>query len=91
MLPNFIPIEMAGMSVITAICIFFIMAGAVIVYKMIMKKFEIHDLIINRIETDLNTMKVDVAETKVVVQGIKESLSSIAETNMEVMKILAKK
>jgi len=89
--PDFLPIEMQGMSVITAICLCFLVVGEMILFKWMYDMYTKHDTAIEDIKMDLNDMKVDVAETKVMVKSIGKSLDNISNTNRQVIDILLKK
>jgi hypothetical protein len=69
LMPDFIPIEMEGMSVITALCLFFIVVGEIILFKQVFCMCSEHDKTIENVKSDLIEMKIDVAETNISVKG----------------------
>ena len=91
LLPDFIPLSNDGMSVITAICLFFLTSGFLFLLKQIIRKTNDHDKIIEGIKMDLTEMKIDIAETSVIVKGIDRSLSEISNANKQITQILLRK
>lgn len=89
--PDFIPIEMEGMSVITALCLFFIVVGEIILFKQVFCMCHEHDVTIENVKSDLTIMKIDVAETNVSVKGIERSLAEITKSNQRVFEMMVKK
>lgn len=77
MIFNIIPIEITSMSIFTAICFFGV--GVVIVY--FYKRLQYHEEKFNIIESSLNDLKIDSAETKAILQGISNQMSDFASFN----------
>lgn len=90
LMPDFIPIEMEGMSVITALCLFFIVVGEIILFKQVFLMCREHDMTIENVKSDLIEMKIDVAETNISVKGIEKTLVDITKSNRRVAEILMK-
>lgn len=84
MIPDFIPINMTGMSIFSAI--FFIIIG--VGFKWLYDRSIIQDKKIETVNKNLNNMKVDIAETKVIVQSIKESMGDLAGANQRIIQTL---
>ena len=84
MIPDFIPIEVSPMSVFSAIGILIGLYGI----KLLHKKWTDQDKRIDSVENNLNSMRIDTAETKVIVLGIQSNMSTLQNTNMEVIKTL---
>ena len=84
MIPDFIPINMTGMSIFSAI--FFIIIG--VGFKWLYDRSIIQDNKIETINKNLNNMNVDIAETKVIVQSIKESMGDLAGANQRIIQTL---
>ena len=91
LMPDFIPIEMEGMSVITALCLFFIVIGEIVLFKWVFHMCHEHDITIEKVKADLTEMKVDVAETNVSVKGIEKSLVDITKSSRHVADMLMKR
>lgn len=89
--PEFLPIINEGMSVITAICLFFLSSGMIVMFTFLFSRCKSHDEVLTDIWEDLTIMKVDIAETTVVVERIESSLSELGTANKEIIKILLKK
>ena len=77
MIPDFIPIEITSMSVFSAMCF----CGVGIMLGWIFRKTQTQDEKIYTIESNLNDIRVDIAETKAIVQGISNQMSDFASIN----------
>ena len=86
--PDFVPIEMSGMSVITAMALFTLISGGVFVYRTVSAKLSDHDKMIDNIKTDLNKINISLAEIKVIVHSMDDNMSNMANINKEAMKLL---
>ena len=87
MIPDFIPIDITPMSVFSAIGF----TAGILVCKFLHKKYTDQDKRIDSVETNLNNMRIDIAETKVIVQGIQNTMSTLQNTNMQIIKTLIEK
>lgn len=84
MIPNFIPIEISPMSAFSAIGFILGLCGI----KFLHKKWTDQDKRIDSVESNLNSMRIDIAETKVIVKGIQSTMSTLEKTNMQIIKTL---
>lgn len=84
MIPDFIPIEVSPMSAFSAIGFMIGLYGI----KLLHKKWTDQDKRIDSVENNLNSMRIDIAETKVIVQGIQSTMSTLEKTNMQIIKTL---
>jgi len=85
---DFAPLEYQGMSIITAICMAFMVAAGLYINTAIQKRLDYNKMMIEKLEQDLTSIKINVAETNAIIKGLKNSLSEIAKTNQEVLKML---
>lgn len=77
MIWDIIPIEITSMSIFSAMCF----CGVGIMLRWMYKKSQIQDDKIDTIESNLNNIRVDIAETKAIVQGISNQMSDFASIN----------
>lgn len=77
MILDIIPIEITSMSIFSAICF----GGVVIMLRFMYKKSQMQDKKIEIIESNLNNIRIDIAETKAIVQGISNQMSDFASIN----------
>lgn len=84
MIPDFIPIHVSPMSVFSAIGFMIGMYGL----KLLHDKWTAQDKRIDSVENNLNSMRIDIAETNVIVKGIQNTMSTLEITNMEIIKTL---
>lgn len=77
MIWDIIPIEVTSMSIFSAMCF----CGVGIMLRWMYKKSQIQDDKIDTIESNLNNIRVDIAETKAIVQGISNQMSDFASIN----------
>ena len=57
-------------------------------FKWLYDRSIVQDKKIETVNKNLNNMKVDIAETKVIVQSIKESMSDLAGANQQIIQTL---
>ena len=88
LLPDFVPIENAGMSVITAIVLFFLITGGIYFVKEFSKngrerdkRLNNHSDIITEIKIDIADMKGDVKETRSVMDRFESSITDMLKAN----------
>lgn len=88
LLPDFMPIENNGMSVITAIILFFLIAGALHFVTDFRKSgreqdksLHIHNESINEIKINIATMQGDVRETKTVMDRMESGITDMLKAN----------
>lgn len=103
--PEFLPIINEGMSVITAIVLFFAGIGSIVVLKWIIdrlnkhdERLECHENVFNDVRGDFadgrvqfTEMKGSIKQTQIIVDRIDKSLSDIAKTNTKVIESYLKK
>ena len=56
--------------------------------KLLHEKWSAQDKRIDSVENNLNSMRIDIAETNVIVKGIQSTMSTLEKTNMEIIKTL---
>lgn len=80
MMPSWIPIEDSGMSIITAIFIFFGGSAATVFGGFVWKRLDKHDMAINETKIELTVIKGDVKTTKEIVQRMETNVSEMGKT-----------
>ena len=92
LLPDFMPIENDGMSVITAIVLFFLIVGGLYFIKEFSKSgreqdknLNEHRGLINELKVDIAEMKGDVKETRSVMKRIETGISEMQKTYQAVL------
>ncbi len=102
---EFIPIENEGMSVVSALVLFFSGIGSWVIMKWIIEKFNYHDKVLtahekmfDEVTRELNNSKIqftemkgDIKQTRMIVDRIDKSLSDIAKTNTKVIESFLRK
>ena len=88
LLPDFMPIENDGMSVITAIVLFFLIIGAVYFVKEFSKigraqdnRLNEHSGLINEIKIDIADMRGDVKETRSGMNRMESNVTEMLKAN----------
>ena len=84
MIPDFIPIHVSPMSVFSAIGFCIGLYGL----KLLHEKWTDQDKRIDTVENNINSMRIDIAETNIIVKGIQSTMSRFEKTNMEIIKTL---
>ena len=85
LLPDFIPIENDGMSVITAIVLFFLITGGVYLAREFAKSLNRHDKSITNLKVDIAEMKGDVKETRSIMTRIESGITEMQKTYQAVL------
>ena len=88
LLPDFVPIENAGMSIITALVFFFLIVCGLYFIREFNKhesdqdkQLDSHVNIINEIKVDIAVMKGDVKETRSVMDRFDSSITDMLKAN----------
>lgn len=85
LLPDFMPIQNDGMSVITAIVLFFLISGGIYLAREFSKSLNKHDDSINDLKVDIAEMKGDVKETRSGMNRVEKSISEMQKTYQAVL------